>query len=274
MDPVIITVAAVGAELSLEQQPNLPITPDELARDAVSCREAGASIYHLHVRDPAGMPTMDVATYDAAKTAIEAATDMIVQFSTGGAVSDVEEDRIAPLELRPEMATLTTGTVDFGDDVFSNPMPLVQRFYRKMLELGVLPEYEIFEAGMLANAERLYRDLGADHHRHYDLVLGVPGAMPAWSDSVEFLAGKLPSGASWSATGIGKAHPRVAEAALALGGHLRTGFEDVRYLAPGLPASSNAGLVARAADLARAARRDVAEPDIARSILGLNPRAR
>lgn len=271
LDPLIITVAAIGAELTVEQQPNLPITPTEIARDAARCREAGASIYHLHVRDAAGAPTMDVEAYRSAKAAIEEATDLIVQFSSGGAVGDAEAERAAPIELRPEMATLTTGTVNFGDEVFSNPMPLVSRLYDRMLDLGVLPEFEIFEAGMIANADRLYSEFGSDHHRHYDFVLGVPGAMPAWDDSVGFLAAKVPTGATWSATGIGRSHLPVTEKALSLGGHVRTGFEDVRYVAPAQLASSNAELIARVAEMATARGREVADPETARSILGIAP---
>lgn len=269
MQPLIITVAGVGAELSREQQPNLPITPDELARDARACQDAGASIYHLHVRDPAGRPTMDVETYRAAKDAIASATDLIVQFSSGGAVADTEDERIAPLDLKPEMATLTTGTVNFGDEVFSNPLPLIVRFYRRMRELGIVPEFEIFEPGMLATAERVYEDHGGDHHRHYDFVLGVPGAMPAWPDSIDFLAAHLPEEATWSATGIGGAHLPVAERAIASGGHVRTGFEDVRWFERGLLAESNAQLVERVAQMAEAAGRPIAAPREARRLLGV-----
>ena len=269
MEPLIITVAGVGAELTREQQPNLPITPEELARDAVECREAGASIYHLHVRDSDGNPTMDVDTFRAAHEAITSATDLIVQFTSGGAVSDPEDVRIAPLQLRPEMATLTTGTVNFGDEIFFNPVPLVRRFYERMLELGITPEFEIFEPGMIGTAARLYDDFEAKHHQHFDFVLGVPGAMPAWNDAVDFLASKIPSGASWSATGIGQSHLSVTAAAIGAGGHVRTGFEDVRYYEPGLLADSNSQLVARVAGLARDGGRDVATPRVARELLGL-----
>ena len=272
MDPLIITVAGVGAELSREQQPNLPITPEELARDAAECRDVGASIYHLHVRDTEGVPTMDVDVYRAAHDAIRDACDVIVQLSSGGAVTDSEEARIAPLQLKPEMASLTTGSVNFGNEVFLNPTPLVERFYKRMRELGIVPEFEIFEPGMIANADRLYEEFGASHHRHYDFVLGVPGAMPAWDDAVAFLASKLPAGATWSATGIGRAHLPVTEAAISGGGHVRTGFEDVRYFEPGVPATSNAQLVGRVAEMARAAGRDVATPDEARALLGLAKR--
>ena len=269
-DPVIITVAAVGAELTREQQPGLPITPDELGRDAEQCAEAGASIYHLHVRDANGNPTMDVATFAAAKDAIEERTDLIVQFTSGGAVTDTQDARLAPLELRPEMASLTTGTVNFGDEVFFNPTPLVRLFYERMRSLGIVPEFEIFEPGMIATADRIYLESAGDHHRHYDFVLGVPGGMPAWDDSVEFLARHVPKEATWSATGIGKGHLPVTETAIALGGHVRTGFEDVRYFAPGELAGSNAQLIERVAEMARAGGRRAATPDETRQLLGLS----
>jgi 3-keto-5-aminohexanoate cleavage enzyme len=215
---------------------------------------------------------MAVESFRAARAAIEEATDLVVQFTTGGAVTDPEEARLAPLGLRPEMATLTTGTVNFGDGVFSNPVPLVTRLYRRMLETGVLPEYEIFDAGMIATAARLRDELGAQHHAHFDFVLGVPGALPAWDDALPFLVRHLPAGATWSATGIGRSHLPVAEQTIALGGHVRTGFEDVLYFAKGELAASNAQLVERVADMARSAGRRLAEPAEARAMLGLHPR--
>jgi 3-keto-5-aminohexanoate cleavage enzyme len=272
VDPLVVTVAAVGAELTLEDQPRLPVTPELLAQDAAECAAAGASIYHLHVRDEMSRPTMDVERFRAGRAAIEEATDLVVQFTTGGAVTDGSEARLAPLDLAPEMATLTTGTVNFGNDVFSNPLPLVTRLYRRMIEQGVLPEYEIFDAGMIATAVRMRAELGAEHHPHFDFVLGVPGALPAWDDALRFLVAHLPEGATWSATGIGRAHLPVAEQTIALGGHVRTGFEDVVYYAKGEKASSNAQLIERVVDMAERAGRTVASPSQAREMLGLGPR--
>ena len=269
MLPLIITVAGVGAELTRTEQPNLPLTAEEIGLDARACQDAGAAMYHLHVRDAAGEPTMDVDAFRAARDAIAATTDMIIQFTSGGGVDDDERARIAPLQLGPEMASLTTGTVNFGDAVFMNPLPLVIRFYRRMRELGIVPEFEIFEPGMLATADRLYSDHGDDHHRHYDFVLGVPGAMPAWPDSVDFLAGHVPAGATWSATGVGGTHIPVTERAIAAGGHVRTGFEDVRWFERGVLATSNAQLVERVVAMAQVAGRSVASPQQARQILGL-----
>lgn len=266
---LIITVAGIGAELTREQQPNLPLTPDEIAADARACEEAGASIYHLHVRNRAGAPTMDVETYRAAHDAIRAASEIVVQFSSGGAVGDTPDERVGPLELRPEMASLTTGTVNFGGDVFMNPLPLVTRLYERMRELSILPEFEIFEPGMIATAERIYADAGAGHHQHFDFVLGVPGGMPAWPDAVDFLRSHLPEGATWSATGIGRAHLDVTKAAIRTGGHVRTGFEDVRWFEPGVLATSNAQLVERVVTMAKGAGREIARPGDVRAIFGL-----
>ena len=267
MDELILTVAGVGAELTVETQPNLPVSPELLAKDARECADAGAAIYHLHVRDSAGLPTMDPGAYRAGLEAIRSTTDLIVQFSSGGAVSDSENERIAPLDLRPEMATLTTGTVNFGDEVFHNPPGLVRRFYERMRALGITPEFEIFDSGMIPAAEAIAAE--ADHHLHFDFVLGVPGGMPAWSDAVGFLAAHLPDGATWSATGIGRAHDAVARAAIETGGHVRTGFEDVLYVARGVKATSNARLVEGVADLAQASGRAPAGPQAARRMLGL-----
>jgi len=269
MQPLIITCAGVGAEVTRAQQPALPLTPSEIARDAAECRSAGASIYHLHVRDGDGNPTMDVAVYDAALTEIRDATDVIVQFSSGGAVTDTEDVRIAPLDLRPEMASLTTGTVNFGSEVFWNPPALIERFYRRMRELGIAPEFEIFEPGMIANALRVYDEIAGSHHKHFDFVLGVPGAMPGWDDSVAYLAQHTPADATWSATGIGRSHLAVTKAAIDRGGHVRTGFEDVIYFERGRLADSNAQLIDRVASIGRGAGREIATPDMARNLLGL-----
>lgn len=269
MEPLIITVAGIGAELSREQQPNLPISPEDVARDAEDCAAAGASIYHLHVRDDEGLPTMDVERFRRVRDAIAAKTDLIVQFTTGGSIGDSEEMRSAPLELSPEMASLTTGSVNFGDEVFWNPAPLVGRLYERIRAHGVLPEFEIFEAGMIANALALGEESSFDHHLHFDFVLGVPGGLPAWPEALEFLSSRLPSGATWSATGIGRGHLPITEKTVALGGHVRTGFEDVRYFEPGRLVESNRQLVERVVAIAERSGRAIADATSARAALGL-----
>ena len=212
---------------------------------------------------------MDVEIFRAARDAIASTTDLIVQFTTGGAVGDGADARVAPLRLRPEMATLTTGSVNFGDDVFLNPAPLIERLYVEMRSVGTVPEFEIFDAAMIANAVALYERHTGDHHMHFDLVLGVPGALPPGPGVIPFLTGLLPKDATWSATGIGRAHLAVADETIAKGGHVRTGFEDVRYFEPGRLATSNAELVRRVVAMAREAGREMADPRRAREMLGL-----
>jgi len=270
VDPVIITVAPVGGELSRAEQPNLPLTAEEIGAEVARSAEAGASIVHVHARDEAGEPTQSREAFARIIEAIRARCDIVVQTSTGGSVGMSEAHRSEPLDLRPEMATLTTGTVNFGDEVFQNPFPMVERIFLAMRERGILPEFEIFDSGMVDTALRLVAAHDATPHRlHFDFVLGVSGGMRGSPGAVAFLSSLLPDGATWTATGIGRTHLPVTLAALALGGNVRTGFEDTIYYARGELAASNADLIARVARLAREAGRAVATPAQAREMLGL-----
>ncbi len=275
MDPLVITVAPVGGELTREQQPRLPLTPEEIAEEVARCREAGASIVHLHVRDGRGVPTQDREPFARAIDAIKrSAPDVVIQSSTGGSVGMTEDQRSQPLDLKPEMATLTTGTVNFGDEVFENPFPLVERFFLRMREIDVQPEFEVFDTGMVETAGRLVREHDAEaRHLHFDLVLGVPGGMAGTPQAVLHMASILPEGATWSATGIGRTHLPVTLIALAAGGHVRTGFEDTIFYAKGRLARSNAELIARVARIGAEAGREVATPDQAREIVGITRRS-
>jgi 3-keto-5-aminohexanoate cleavage enzyme len=275
MDPLVITVAPVGGELTRERQPHLPLTADEIAEEVARCREAGASIVHLHVRDEDGVPSQSRDHFAQAIDAIKrSAPDIVIQTSTGGSVGMTEEERVQPLDLKPEMATLTTGTVNFGDDVFENPFPLVERFFLRMREIGVQPEFEVFDTGMVETARRLTKEHDAEtRHPHFDLVLGVPGGMAGTAGAVVHMASILPSGATWSATGIGRTHLPVTLAALALGGHVRTGFEDTIYYGEGRLAETNAELIARVGRIAGEVGREVATPDQAREIVGITRRS-
>jgi 3-keto-5-aminohexanoate cleavage enzyme len=275
MDPLVITVAPVGGELTRERQPHLPLTADEIAGEVARCREAGASIVHLHVRDEDGAPSQSRDHFAPAIDAIKrSAPDIVIQTSTGGSVGMTEEERVQPLDLKPEMATLTTGTVNFGDEVFENPFPLVERFFLRMREIGVQPEFEAFDTGMVETARLLTEEHDAEpRHRHFDLVLGVPGGMAGTAGAVVHMASILPSGATWSATGIGRTHLPVTLAALALGGHVRTGFEDTIYYGEGRLAETNAELIARVSRIAGEVGREVATPDQAREIVGITGRS-
>ena len=139
MDKLIITVAGVGAETTREAQPNLPVTAEEIGVDAARCAEAGASMYHLHVRDADGNPTQSKEMFAAAIAEIRKRTDIIIQASTGGAMGMTADERLQPLELKPEMASLTTGTANFGDDVFFNDTALMSEFYQREKATGCAP---------------------------------------------------------------------------------------------------------------------------------------
>lgn len=269
MEKLIITAALTGAEVSREQQPALPITPDEIAVAAAACVEAGASIVHLHARRPDGTPTQDKAVYQEIIAAIRSRCDVIVQVSTGGAVGMTAAERLAPLTLAPEMATLSMGSVNFGDDVFLNPPADMRAFAQAMQKHGVKPELEIFDSGMLATASRWLKKGWLASPLHLDLVLGVPGAMPGTPESLMFLRSQLPPGATWTVAGIGSAQLALGVLAIVLGGHVRVGFEDNLFFRKGELATSNAQLVARIATISRAMDRALATPDEARAILRL-----
>lgn len=272
MEKLIITCALCGAETTTADNPNLPLTPAELADAAVEACRSGASIIHLHVRAEDGKPTMDVEIFKKAHDLIKASTDAIVQFSTGGAVGMSLEERIKPLDLQPEMATLTTGTVNFGNDVFYNPPEYIIAFAQKMQQLNIKPEIEIFEGGMIKNAFHLVKKGLLTPPLHFDLVMGVPGAMGAGLRELAYLVESLGEAVTYSVAGIGRHETTLGTMAIALGGHVRVGFEDNVFYHKGILAKSNAQLVARMARIAKELGREVAKPDEARAILQMPTR--
>jgi 3-keto-5-aminohexanoate cleavage enzyme len=268
MDPLIITCAPVGAEVRPDQTPYLPYTPSLLGETARAIREAGASIIHVHCRNDDGTNTHSVERFREAYEAIRAQSDLIVQFSTGGAIGMTPEERASVLELRPEMATLTCGSVNFGDEIFENSFPIMRGILKKMKEFGVRPELEIFDKGHIANARKLARERVLSLPQHCDLVLGVPGGMEATVQNLADLVDDLPDGCSWSVAGIGRQQLPMAMTAIAMGGHVRVGLEDNLHYSRGRLAR-NEELVARVARIAAEAGRPVATPEQARKLLGL-----
>ncbi len=269
MEKLIIQVALTGAEVTREIQPNLALTPDEIAQDAYECFQAGATIAHVHARDKDGNPTQDIEVYREIKEKIAAKCDIIFQPSTGGAVWHTFEQRIQPVDLLPEMATLDCGTVNFGDDVFMNSPEMIDKFAIKMTELGVKPELEVFEPGMIENVKRLEKRGLLPGPHHFDIVLGVPGgSMGELSDLLHHVS-KLPANCTWTVAGIGRYELPLAVHAILLGGHVRVGFEDNVFYKKGELAKSNAQLVERIARIARELGREVATVEEARKILSL-----
>jgi 3-keto-5-aminohexanoate cleavage enzyme len=268
MVPLIVTVAAVGAELTPEQTPHLPITPEQLGETAALCQAAGASMIHVHCRNDDGTNTADVARFRDALAAIRANSELIVQFTTGGAIGMTVAERAGPLQLRPDMATLTCGTVNFGDDVFENSFPIMRGILAEIVRYGVQPELEIFDAGHLTNAKRLAAEGLLRFPAHVDFVLGVPGGLDASVRNLVHLVDALPSGCTWSVAGIGRDQLPMATVAIAMGGHVRVGLEDNIYYSRGRLAR-NDELVARVARIGAELGRPVASPAEARDLLGL-----
>lgn len=269
MEKLIITAALTGAEVTKEKQPYLPVTPDEIAEAAYECYKSGASIVHVHAREKDGNPTQSYEVYKEIKEKIEAKCNIIFQPSTGGAVWHSPEERLQPVELAPEMATLSCGTCNFGGDVFMNSEEYIEKFAKRMKELGVKPEVEVFERGMINNALRLVKKGLIESPLHFDFVLGVPGACPGTPDDLIHMIRSVPMDSTWTVAGIGRSELPLATMAIVLGGHVRVGFEDNIYYSKGVLAQSNAQLVERVVRIAKELEREVATPDEAREILGI-----
>ncbi|HUK70357.1 MAG TPA: 3-keto-5-aminohexanoate cleavage protein [Streptosporangiaceae bacterium] len=267
----LITVAPTGAEAAKHEVPALPVTLEELVAAAKECQQAGAAVIHVHIRDQDAKPTLDLGRLTETVAALRQCTDLIVQLSTGGAVTDPFGHRLRVLDAGPDACSVTCGTVNFGDEVFSNPWQFIRDLYQRTQQLGVVPEFELFDLGHIATLHRLLGESGppSGGHVHCDLVMGVPGGMPGDAATLVAAVAALPAGATWSATGIGRTTLPVMFAALAAGGHLRVGMEDTLSFARGRPAGGNPELVERAATLAAHAQRPPMTPAQARAFLGV-----
>lgn len=267
----LITVAPTGAETAKADAPALPVTLAELVADAQACQAEGAGLVHVHVRDEAALPTLDPGRLRDTVQALREATDLVVQLSTGGAVTDPEAARLAVLDAQPDSASCSMGTLNFGDDVFTNRWSFIVEMHGRMRDRGIGAEYELFDLGHVSALHRLLDRHGppAGGHVHCDLVMGVPGGMPGTAAALVAAVAALPAGATWSATGVGRSTLPVALAALSAGGHLRVGMEDTLSIAPGVPTTGNPELVRRAADLARLAQRPPLTPAQAHGMLGV-----
>ena len=276
MEKLIITAAICGAEVTKEQNPNVPYTVEEIVREAKSAVDAGAAIVHLHVREDDGTPTQSHVRFQECTEAIlKACPDVILIPSTGGAVGMTPDERLDSTNTTPvpEMATLDCGTCNFGDEIFDNTMPTMRAFGKRMIERGIKPEYECFEMGHLDTILTMARKgevPGAP--MQFNFVLGVPGCTPATVDNLCWLVNKIPAGSTWTATGIGRHAFTLAAPAIVMGGNVRVGFEDNLYLERGVLAKSNGELVDKVVRMAKLLGRPVATSAEAREILSLKPR--
>jgi 3-keto-5-aminohexanoate cleavage enzyme len=269
MEKLIITVAPTGSLPKKKHNPNVPISPEEIVETAVRCEAAGAAIFHVHVRNLADeSPSTDFRLFEAVCQGLADRTRLIVQISTGGRAGMAYEQRAQRLQLRPEMASLTTGSVNFPDSVYANSPELIEKLARDMVDYDIKPEMEIFDVSMIANAVALAEKGLAKAPLHFDFVMGLKGAIPATAENLLHLKNSIPPGATWSAAGIGANQLPVNLMALVIGGHVRVGLEDNIFYRRGEPAS-NEQLVERIVRLAQELGREIATPDEAREFLHL-----
>ena len=285
MNKLIITAALTGSLTTRAHNPNLPHTPAEIARAAVEAWKAGASVVHLHVRDPeTGAPVHDVRLFAETIRLIRAECDLIINVTTGAGPKVPIEERIAVIpELaddpatKPEMASLNCGSVNFGlldrkkrefvlSDVQMNPWTAMLDYADTMKKHGVVPELEVYEAGMINNALVLQSLEALDPPLHFQFVLGVLGGMQATTDNLVFLKNALPPDATWSVCAVGLPIYSLAPVAIGLGGNVRVGFEDCIRISRTELAESNAQMVAKIARMAADIGREVANPVEARQI--------
>ena len=270
--PSIITVAITGSVPKKIDNPTIPITVSEQIESTRKCYEAGASLVHLHVRNDDESPSSDVKKFKELLDGIkESCPNMIIQFSTGGRGRSHEE-RGAMLYLKPDMASLATGSVNFPTSIYENPPSLINDLAHSMLNHSIKPEVEIFDLAMLYNAIEMVKDGLLIEPLHVQFVFGIKNALPAKKDILKFQINELKKylpQSTWTAAGLGKSQLTVNEWSLELGGHCRTGLEDnIKYDKTRL-ANGNDELVERLALLSKKFNRPVATPTEAREILGL-----
>jgi len=288
---VVITVAVTGSISDKSKYQNLPITPKEIADSALDAYASGASVAHIHVRNPVtGEPSMGLELYQEVVDRIRDVSDMVINLTTGAGARIVPADSSNPLalsplstwsspeyrvqhvvKLKPELCSLDIGSINFGNHVFANVLPHVESMARMVSEAGVKPELEVFDMGHIAIGLHLLEGRVIDSPPLFQLCLGIKWGMPATFKNMLMMKEALPPDAVWTAFAIGNSSfPMVAQSAL-LGGNIRVGFEDNFYLSQGERAASNAKLVEKAVGILRALDREPASPQEAREILGIVP---
>ena len=269
MNKMIITCALSGAETTKAQAPALPVTPEELAASAHEACLAGAAIVHLHARNNDGSPTADIKVFKAAIDLIRKKCDVVIEITTGGAVGMTPEERIAPVALKPDMASLDCGTVNFGDDYIINTLPIMRRFASEMNKHGVRPTLECFDVSHVQSSRILIGEGLVKPPYHYGFVMNVPTALNLSVKTLSYMIDQMPPESYFTVMGIGRAHLPGIYGAIAAGGFIRVGFEDNIYYSKGRLAKSNAEFVERAVRISREADLEIAAPSDVRELFRL-----
>ncbi|AVQ29080.1 MULTISPECIES: 3-keto-5-aminohexanoate cleavage protein [Fusobacterium] len=269
----VITAAITGSWPTREQNPNLSITPEEIAKDVYECWKAGAAIAHIHVRNDDGTPSTDFEKYKETIERIRAYKDcdICINITSSGSVGFGDEERIYPLQkLLPEMASYDAGTLNWQHrTIFENHPRFLEKLGTALIESNIKPEIEIFDAGMIYNAIYYMKKGILKAPCHFQIVLGCPGGMTNTVENLVFLKSLIPAGSTWAACGIGSGHMPILMTTIAMGGHIRVGMEDNVMWQKGVLAESNAQFVKRAKELLEMNGLEAATPDEARQIYGL-----
>lgn len=273
MKKLIITIAHTGNVPTKEMNAYTPLTPEEIATDIDECASLGASIAHIHARDQEGKPTSDRDVFASILHNLSArGTNVIRQLSTGargGENTIAYRGQMLDLGLDVKMASLATGSSNFPGSINANSPELIEALALKMKENGIKPEIEAFDLAMISNAVYLEKKGILKGPLHFNLVMNVPGSISGTPRNLLYMVESLPPGATWTLTAVGKCHVQLISIAIALGGHVRTGLEDVIYYDDNKQLASNPMLVKRAAEIASAIGRPIASPEEAMKILSL-----
>jgi 3-oxoadipate:acetyl-CoA acetyltransferase len=270
-EKLIIKLAPTGMIPTKKDTPHVPITPEEIIRDTYEAYKLGVSIVHIHARDKEGRPTHKKEDFEETFRGIkEKCPDIIICATTSGRVDPQVEHRSEVLALNPEMASLTVGSFNFPQHPSVNPLETIKHLATLMKNKGILPELEIFESGFINTAKYLCQRNYLKKPLHFNLLLGSLGSIPAGLEDLVYLVKSLPSGSTWSATGIGRFQAQINVAAILMGGHVRVGIEDsIYYNYPNAELATNPNLVKRIVRIADDLGRKIATPDEARAILGI-----
>jgi 3-keto-5-aminohexanoate cleavage enzyme len=270
---LIITAAVCGSAPTREQNPNVPYSPKEIAQEALKCWRAGASVVHVHVRDPkTGQPDFKREFFKEVVERVRAESDMLINLTTSAfSIKDPNPDeaRLMPAELGPDLCSLDVGSLNFRGNVFINSAEWVEKAAKRMQQKKVKPEMEVFEVGHVLQAADLVEKGLIEAPPYFQICLGIKWGAPADLPSLLSFVDRLPQGALWSVLATGANQLPLTTHAMLMGGNVRVGFEDNLYLSRGVKAKSNADFVERTVKLARILGREVATCAEAREILHL-----
>jgi 3-keto-5-aminohexanoate cleavage enzyme len=275
MEKLVITVGITGSRITRKQTPYIPILPEEIAQSGIEAWKEGASVLHIHVRDPkTGLGTQDISMFKEVVDRIRGETDALLCLTTSGIPGRnlPIAERLQPLAFQPEFVSFDAGSVNMGESVFLNPPEFLDALARETLAKGIKPELEAFEVGMVYTCLRYLEEGLLKPPLHFQFVLGIRGGMPATPKSLLYLTEIIPSDSTWSVIGAGSGQLPMAVMGLVMGGHVRVGLEDNIYFSKGVLAKSNAELVERVVRIAREFGREIATPSEARKILSSPPR--